>query len=205
MKLIDDQHHARHRLIGVRVAIARQVLYAGAAIQFAALLEQLVQPLQHADAELAIALDGDDARVRQSLRGVGLELDPLLEVDQVELDFVRAVVERGVGNQGVKQRRLARAGLARDKDMLRGSLAQPQMLQLRGPGPADGDVETRATAGGPVGVRLRHHPLERHFHSTDGASQFARQSHDPAEQFGGGRLVNYEWPPNEIGVGEAEG
>ncbi len=49
------------------------------------------RPLQHAQAELAIAFDRHDAGVRQGEVGVGLELDALLEVDQVQLDFFRAV------------------------------------------------------------------------------------------------------------------
>ena len=58
--------------------------------------------------------------------GVGLELDALLEVDQVQLDLVRAVVQREVGDEGVQQRRLAGAGLAGDEDVLGGALAEAQ-------------------------------------------------------------------------------
>ena len=73
-----------------------------------------------------------------SERGVGLELDALLEVDQVELDLVGAVAQGQVGDQHVQQGRLARAGLAGDQHVLRGAAAE-----LRGaaaswprPGPA---------------------------------------------------------------------
>ncbi len=79
---------------------------------------------EDADAELALALDRHDAGVRQLVRGVDLELDALLEVDQVEVDLVGAVVEGEVGDQGVHQGRLARAGAAGDQDVLRGALPE---------------------------------------------------------------------------------
>ena len=47
-----------------------------------------VEPFQHAHAEFAFALDGDHPRVRQLMRGVGLELDAFFEVDQIELHLV---------------------------------------------------------------------------------------------------------------------
>ena len=75
-------------------AIAGEVLHADLAEDVAADLQLGVEPLQHAQAELALALDRDDPGVRQLVRGVGLELDALLEVDQVELDLVRAVDQR---------------------------------------------------------------------------------------------------------------
>ena len=40
--------------------------------------------------EFALALDGDDPGVGQLVVGVDLELDALLEVDQVEVDFLGA-------------------------------------------------------------------------------------------------------------------
>ena len=83
----------RGRLLAsaVRGAVAGEVVDAGVAELVAALLQDAVEPLQHAQAELALALDGDDAGVRQAVRRVPLELDALLEVDEVQLDFVRAV------------------------------------------------------------------------------------------------------------------
>ena len=106
---------ARHGRVGPRLAEALEVLHADLAEQVAAALQLDVQPLEHAEAELALALDRDDPGVRQLERGVDLELDALLEVDQVELDLVGAVAEGRVGDQGVQQGRLARAGLAGDE------------------------------------------------------------------------------------------
>ena len=78
-------------IVAVAVAIAGQILHAERRGTVAAALQLDVEPLQHAQAELAFALDGDDAGVRQLMRGVDLELDALLEVDQVEFDLVGAV------------------------------------------------------------------------------------------------------------------
>ena len=166
MELVDHQHHARQRFVWSSVAIARQILNSHAAIQVAALLEQLIEPLQHANAELAVALDRDDPRVWQPLRGIRLELNPFLEVDQIKLDLVRRVVERGVRDECMQQRRLARTSLPRDENVLRRSLAEPQMLQLGRPGATNGDVESRAGTRCPIGFRRRHDSLEWHFDAT---------------------------------------
>ena len=66
---------------------------AGLAEALAAVTQLGVEALQDAQAELTLALDGYHARVRQLVRGVRLEFDALLEVDQIQLDFVGAVVQ----------------------------------------------------------------------------------------------------------------
>ena len=48
--------------------VAGDVLHAELAEDVAAPLQLLVHALEHAEAKLAVALDGDDARVRQPLR-----------------------------------------------------------------------------------------------------------------------------------------
>ena len=90
LELVDDQQRARHRLVGRGVApVAGEVLHANQIAEaVAAALQLLVEALQHAEAELAIALDGDGAGVRQARGGVRLELDALLEVDEIQLDLV---------------------------------------------------------------------------------------------------------------------
>ena len=97
------------------VAVAVHVLHAGVAEPVGAQAQLGVEPLEHADAELALALDRDDARVRQLARRVHLELDPLLEVDQVEIDLVGAVVQGEVGDQGVHQASTYPTRCARDQ------------------------------------------------------------------------------------------
>ena len=111
--------------------------------QVAAASQLGVQPLQHAQAELPLALDGDHPGVRQAAAGVGLELDPLLEVDQVQLDLVGAVAQGQVGDQHVQQGGLARARLAGNQHVLRGALAQVEVLELHGPGAAQRHVDAR--------------------------------------------------------------
>ncbi len=66
-------------------------------------LQFLVHALQHAQAEFAVALDGHDARVRQSASRVALELDAFLEVHQVKLHLLRAAPQRQVGDDDVEQ------------------------------------------------------------------------------------------------------
>ena len=83
-------------VLGPRRAEAAQVLRAVFPVELAAFLHLDVEPLEHAQAELALALDRDDPRVGQLHRGVDLELDAFLEVDQVELELVGVVAERAV-------------------------------------------------------------------------------------------------------------
>ena len=75
---------------GLRLAKVVQRLHSGFAKQIAAASQFLIQSLQHAQAELAFAFDGNHARVRQLVFRVRLELDTLLEVDQVKLQLRRA-------------------------------------------------------------------------------------------------------------------
>ena len=61
------QQRARHRLGAAGAFVAGDVLHAELAEHIAAPLQFLIHALEHAQAEFAVALDGDDARVRQSL------------------------------------------------------------------------------------------------------------------------------------------
>ena len=160
LELVDDEQDPRHGGRAGGVAIAVQVLHAGVAEPVGPQPHLGVEPLEHADAELALALDGHDAGVRQLVGGVDLELDPLLEVDQVEIDLVGAVVEGEVGDQGVHQGRLARARPAGDQDVLAGPLAERQVLPLGGAGLAQRDVDPGAAVLRPPGVLRRGDELE---------------------------------------------
>ena len=185
LKLVDDQQDARHGHLGPGLAVAGQVLAAQLAEDLAALLELDVEPLEHAQAELALALDGDDPGVGQLHRGVDLELDAFLEVDQVELELVGAVPQGHVGDQGVQQGRFARAGLAGDQDVLRRALAELQVLELGRAGAAQGDVDALAAVEAPVLVGLGRDELERHLDAVGVAGGVA----DVVEQLGEPRLV----------------
>ena len=96
--------------------------------------------------------------------GVGLELDALLEVDQVQLDLVGAVAQGEVGDQGVQQRRFAGAGLAGDEHVLRRCPGRARRCcRLRRAGPAERHVRCRVRLS-PVhhSLRRRRDELERH-------------------------------------------
>ena len=82
LELVHDQENPRHSFIWPCGSVACEIVHAGIAELVAAFLEDAIEPLQHAEAELAFALDRDDAGVRQSVRRVALELDALLEVDR---------------------------------------------------------------------------------------------------------------------------
>ena len=204
LEFVDHQQHARQRLIGARVAESRQILHADAPEQLAAILQQRVQPLQDADAELAIAFDGDDSGMRQPVSGVGLELDTLLEVDQIELDFIGAVMQRGVGDERMQQRRFSGAGLAGDQHMLRRSLAESQVLQLGGPRATDRDVQSGPCAGRPELIGGRHHSFERHFDAADRTGQLPREAHQFTELVGGRWWIEDQRPVAQNGIGEPE-
>jgi hypothetical protein len=104
-------------------------------------LQFFIDPLEHAETELAIALDSDDARMRQPLRGVALEFDAFLEVDQVELDLLRAAGECEIRDDDVEERRFARASLACKERVLAGALADRE------------GTEASSHRCGPMGMR----------------------------------------------------
>ena len=83
------QQRARHRLGAAGALVAGDVLHAELAEHVAAPLQLFIHALEHAERKLAVALDGDDARMRQPLRGVALELHAFLEIDEVKLDLLR--------------------------------------------------------------------------------------------------------------------
>ncbi len=103
LKLVHDQHDARQRRRAGRVAVAVEVLHARVAEPIGAGPHLVVELLKHAHAELAFALDRDHARMRQFLCGIDLEFHTLLEVNQIQIDLIGAIIQREVGNQGVQQ------------------------------------------------------------------------------------------------------
>ncbi len=190
LEFVDDEQDAGQNLAGI--AKAGDILHAGLAEALAALFHLGVQALHHAQAEFPFAFDGDHARVRQRVRDVGFEFDPFLEVDQIQLDFVGTVAQRGVGDQGVQQRRFARARLAGDEHVLGSSLPEPQMLQAGGAGPAQGDVDATAAVRFPVRVVRRGDSFERHFHAL-GRVGGGADGVQHALALLGGRILDREW------------
>ena len=118
--------------------VAGEILRARLAEKFAAALQFRVDPLEHAEREFAVALDGDDPGMRQVFGGITFELHAFLEIDEIELDLLRAAPQRQIGDDDMEQRGLAGAGFAGDKHVLAGAFANRQHLEFLGPGAADG-------------------------------------------------------------------
>ncbi len=78
LELVNHQQRARHRFLAAGPFVAGHVLHAE-------LPEQITAPTQflvgaHAQAERAVALDGNHLRVRQPAVGVAFELDAFLNL-----------------------------------------------------------------------------------------------------------------------------
>ena len=178
LELVDHEQDPRHRHFRAGLAIAAEVLTAELAVDFAALFELQVEALKHAQTKLALAFDGDHARMGKLHCRVDLELDAFLEVDQVELELIGAVPERPVGDQGVQHRRLAGAGLAGSEHVLRGAFAELQVLKLGGAGAAQGDVDALAAVKRPELVGLGRDELEGNFDAVGVAGGDSDLVHD---------------------------
>ena len=198
LELVDDEQDARHRVVGLGLAEAAEVLHAGVAEEVAPEFQLGVEPLEHAQAELALALDGDDPGVRQLHLGVDLELDAFLEVDQVQLKLVGAVPKRRVGDQRVQQGRLTGAGFAGDQRVLRGSLAEGDRLELGGAGAAERHFHDLAAVPAPELVRGRGDEVERHLDAVGVAGLLAHVVHQLAVERLLGDRVEGEREPAEV-------
>src|SRR4030095_15882787 len=110
--------------------VPREVLDAEPAKQIAAALEFIVHALEDTEAEFAVALDGHNARVRETAHRIALELDALLEVHEIELDLLGTAPEREVRDHDVEQSRFARAGFSRDQGVLARAFANGQILKF---------------------------------------------------------------------------
>ena len=113
LELVHDQQDARERGRSGRVPIAVDVLHSGIAEAVGTEAELGIETLQDAEPELALALDRHHARMRQLVGRVDLELDALLEVDQIQVDLVRAVVQGDVGDQARASRSICRSRFGR--------------------------------------------------------------------------------------------
>ena len=189
LELVDDQQHAGQLDVRIGVAVALQVLHALVAEQIAPASQFDVQPLQDAHAKFAFAFDGDHAGVRQVQRSVRFELDALLEIHQVEMDFVRTVVQRQIGDHGVQQGRFAGARLAGDQHVLRGAFSQPQVLQVGRAGAAQRHLDLRAAVQGPPIALRRRHGTKRHLDAAGVLGPFADTAHDRRDAVVAGRLL----------------
>src|SRR5262249_17329015 len=78
LEFVHNEQHARQRSGGFGLAERSHVLRTRLAETVAATLQFRIKTLQYAQTKLALALDGDDAGVRQFVSGVGLELHAFL-------------------------------------------------------------------------------------------------------------------------------
>ena len=178
LELVDHEEAARHSLGAAEGAPVGEVLDVRRAVQLAAAAQLVVQALQHAQAELAVALHGHRACVGQAARSVGLEFDALLEVHQPELHLVRRIPERGVHDQRVQERALARARLAGDERVLAGALAERHVLQPVGAAAPERYAEILGGRERPAFVGPRRDRGEGHLDAVrvlGGAADGARQ------------------------------
>ena len=150
---------------------------------------------------LSIATTGG---VRQVVGRVDLELDPLLEVDQVELDLVGAVVQGDVDDQGMEQRRLARAGPTGDEDVLRRPLAQGEVLPLGRARLAEREVDPGPAVELPPGVRARGDELEGDLDPLGVPGRGPAFLDQAGGDLAGGRGVEDQGMAAEIGVGPVQ-
>ena len=183
LKLVDDQQDARHGIGVIRLPETGHVLHGVFAEQVAATLQFTVELLEHRKAEFAFALDGDHAGMRQSVMVIQLELHPLFEVDQIELDFIGAVVEGEARDQCVHERRLAGAGLAGDQRVLAGAFAELDVLQFLRTRGAERRKHFGRRAARPPILFLGRHAVEGHLHTLRGFRRLADPLDDPGEHF----------------------
>jgi len=101
LKFIDDEDGARQLGAG-RLAVGGDILDAGLAEEIAAAGQLGVEPPQDAEAELAVAFDGDGAGVDEPVADVGFEFDAFFEVDEVQFDLVGGLPQRQVGDNDMQ-------------------------------------------------------------------------------------------------------
>ncbi len=198
LELVHDQEDPWERGRTGCVPIAVDVLHAGIAEPVGAQAELGIQALQDAEPELALALDRHDAGVRQLVGRIDLELDAFLEVDQVQVDLVGAVVQGDVDDERVHQSRFAGAGTAGNQDVLGGAVAQLEMLSLGRPRLAERHVDLAPAVLCPPGVVGRSDELEGDLDALGVLRRGADALDLPRREVGGGRRVEHQGVSSEI-------
>ena len=131
---------------------------------------------------------------------VELELHPLLEVDEIELDLVGAVLQGEARDHRVHERRLARARLAGDQAVLARALAELEELELFGAGGAEGREHLVGRAPVPPLAFGRGDAVERHDHPLGRLRTLAHPLDDPREHVVGWSLFHRQRPLRPLGV-----
>ena len=115
--------------------------------------------------------------MRKFVCRVSTKLHALLKVDQIELYFVRAVVQRQVCDQYMQQRGFAGSRLSCHKHMLTCAATELHKLQTSCACPADWEIDSVGRTETPDGIRFRRNAAERHFHSASILGLFPNRSH----------------------------
>src|SRR5690349_18099954 len=84
LEFIDQQQGARDGLGSPSPLIAGEVLDAKVSEQIPAAPQFVINPLQHAQTKLAIALDCHHPSMREVFGGVAFEFNSLFEIDQIK-------------------------------------------------------------------------------------------------------------------------
>lgn len=192
LELVDDEQRAGDGLGAAFALVTGDVLDAELAEHVAAALQFFIEPLEHAEAEFAVALDGDDARVGQAFRAVAFELDALFEVDEVELDLLGTAPEREVGDDDVEEGGFAGTGFAGEQRVLACALADGEVLQLGRAAAADGDAQFAGGFEGPDVLGGRGDVGERHLDAVGVLAALADFLDEGNGELRGGRGVEHE-------------
>src|ERR1043165_2157580 len=131
LEFVDHQERAGNLIGAAGAFVARHVLNAEFAEKIATPTQFGIDPFKDAQAELAIALDGNDASMWQTPAAITFELDAFLEIDQIELDLLRAAPQRKVRDHDVEQCGFAGTSFACDERMLARALANCKILEFR--------------------------------------------------------------------------
>ena len=111
-----------------------------------------MQTFEHADAEFALAFDGDHPRVGQLIHGVLLETHAAFEIDQKQLRLARRIRQCDRCDQHVHQIGLARTSLANQQRVMRRADAERQIQHVLRAGLRNGNAHgQRRVALPPIG------------------------------------------------------
>ena len=163
LKFVNDQQRPRHGFGPAGPFVSGEVLGAELAEQIAAAAQFRVHAFEHAQAEGAVALNGNDFCVRQPAGGVALELHALFKVHQIKFHLFGTAPQRQVGDNDVKEGGFARTGLASNQAVLARGPADCEILKLGGAGTANRHAQFVGRVFLPEISIRRRHLCKRHF------------------------------------------
>jgi hypothetical protein len=102
LKLVDEQEGTRKWNGCCGGSVACEILNAELSKYFATMFEFIIDAFKDTECKLAVAFDGDDSGVWESMIGVTFKLDALFEVDEVEFNFAWTEMEGEIANEDVE-------------------------------------------------------------------------------------------------------